>query len=632
MPTILDEVLHGDVQLKALPLQQLDELCAEIRAFLIEHVAKTGGHLSSNLGTVELTVALHRVFTTPVDEIVFDVGHQCYTHKILTGRADRFDTLRQEGGLSGFPCPTESCHDAFLSGHGNTALSAAIGIAQAKKLKKEPGKVIAVIGDGAFTGGMVYEGMNNIDTLDNLIVILNDNKMSISKNVGSVSRYLTNLRTSPSYHTAKHRTEDLLDRTPVVGKVIKDMLVYSKSALRRSIYNSTFFEEMGFQYIGPLDGHNLEDLISALSGANEYDSPLFYHVVTVKGKGFTPAEENPGAFHGVGAFDTGHLPDPDAQMNDSFSEVLGVTLTAAAESDPRICAVTAAMKYATGLHHFSKQYRSRFFDVGMAEQHAVTFAAGLAVAGLRPVVALYSTFFQRSYDQFIHDVHLQKADVLIAIDRAGLVPGDGETHQGIYDVAFFSQFDDVPLYAPCNYAELRHWLLFLLSPQSRGPRAIRYPKGVECEALAALGCSGREYDLVQTAAGARTAAVTYGALTSEMLTAGEQLAADGAPVDVYKLVRLNPLPDGLAEALAGYERVFVFEDSIQTGSLGAHLGLALLERGFTGRFRSRGLPTSSIDHAQVSQLRRLYGLDADSMKKMIEDDAKRGHETGSLPD
>ena len=625
MQNILDKIISGELQLKELSADRLERLCAEIRGFLIEHVSKTGGHLSSNLGTVELTVALHRVFTTPQDAIVFDVGHQCYTHKILTGRAPRFDSLRRAGGLSGFPNREESPHDAFIAGHGNTALSAAIGIARAKKLNGEPGTVIAVVGDGAFTGGMVYEGMNNIDTLDNLVVVLNDNKMSISKNVGSVSRYLTSLRTSPSYHTAKHRTEDILDKTPVVGRYIKEALVYSKSVLRRSIYNSTFFEEMGFQYIGPLDGHNLEDLIAAFASAKEYDSPLFLHVETVKGKGFTPAEQNPAAFHGVGAFDTRNLPDPDGPMSDSFSEVMGSALADFADGDDRVCAVTAAMKYATGLHHFSKKHRDHFFDVGMAEQHAVTFAAGLAVEGMRPLVALYSTFFQRSYDQFIHDVNLQDADVLFAIDRAGLVPGDGETHQGIYDVAFFSQFETVPLYAPCNYAELRFWLLQLLGPQGRGPRAIRYPKGPECPELAALGCSGEPFDCVlHGAAGARVALVSYGLLTREALAAGRALAEAGVPVDVYKVTRLNPLPEKLVPALCAYDRVYAVEDAIASGSLGAHLGLALQRQDYAGRYRNRGLPAGRVDHAEVPQLQKMYGLDRDGIIKWIRDDGERG--------
>ena len=312
-------------------------------------------------------------------------------------------------------------------------------------------------------------------------------------------------------------------------------------------------------------------------------------------------------------------------MNDSFSEAMGSTLADFADTDSRVCAVTAAMKYATGLHHFSKKHRDRFFDVGMAEQHAVTFAAGLAVEGMRPLVALYSTFFQRSYDQFIHDVNLQKADVLFAIDRAGLVPGDGETHQGIYDVAFFSQFEDVPLYAPCNYAELRFWLLRLLSPQCSGPRAIRYPKGAECRELAALGCSGEPFDCVlHSGAEAPVALVSYGLLTREALAAGRALAAEGLPVDVYKVTRLNPLPEKLVSLLCAYSRVYTAEDAIVSGSLGAHLGLALQRRDYAGRYRSRGLPAGHIDHAEVPQLQKMYGLDRDGIIKWIKDDGKRG--------
>ncbi|MEG1932829.1 MAG: 1-deoxy-D-xylulose-5-phosphate synthase N-terminal domain-containing protein, partial [Pygmaiobacter sp.] len=317
MSVLFETVINDKSQLKNLSSAQLQLLCDDIRDFLIEHVSKTGGHLSSNLCTVELTVALHRIFNTPQDKIVFDVGHQCYTHKILTGRSAMFDSLRQPGGLSGFPNPFESEHDCFISGHGNTAISAAIGIARAKKLKQEEGTVIAVVGDGAFTGGMVYEGINNIDKLDNLIVVLNDNKMSISKNVGAVSRYLTRLRTSPEYHSAKHQTEHLLDHLPFVGQQIKTVLVTSKTLLRRALYDSTFFEQMGFQYIGPLDGHNIDELCAAYSSAKEYKKPLFIHAVTVKGKGFTPAEENPGAFHGVSAFNIAQVPDPDDTISDS---------------------------------------------------------------------------------------------------------------------------------------------------------------------------------------------------------------------------------------------------------------------------------------------------------------------------
>lgn len=616
MSGLLNTIVKDKSELKQLSIAQSTELCAEIRRFLIEHVSKTGGHLSSNLCMVELTVALHRVFNTPQDNIVFDVGHQCYTHKILTGRADRFETLRQLGGLSGFPNPEESEHDSFIAGHGNTAISAAIGIARAKKLKHEAGTVIAVVGDGAFTGGMVYEGINNIDKLDNLVVILNDNKMSISKNVGAVSRYFTRLRTSKEYHSAKHRTENMLDHIPLVGQGIKSAIVASKTMLRRTIYNSTFFEEMGFQYIGPIDGHDLEELSAALESAREYKKPLFLHAVTVKGKGFTPAEQNPGAFHGVSAFDTAQVPDPDDTITDSFSEAFGKKVTELAAKDSSICAITAAMKYATGLHHFKKAYRERFFDVGMAEQHSVTFAAGLASKGMHPVVALYSTFLQRSFDQLIHDVNLQNSNLLIAIDRAGLVPGDGETHQGIYDVAFFSELDRFPLYAPLNYAELDYWLELLLNTKE-GPAAIRYPKGAENASLSAFGCDGSLYRRLFGSGTAEIALVTYGAMTAQALKAVEQCQNEGKAVDLYNVVQLAPLPKTLVEELGRYSKVFLAEDSIAHGSVGTHLGDQLLAKEYAGSYRHRGLPTTGIDHASVPELQKAYGLSAEELVDFI---------------
>lgn len=616
MSGLLNTIVKDKSQLKQLSEAQLTELCAEIRRFLIEHVSKTGGHLSSNLCMVELTVALHRVFNTPQDNIVFDVGHQCYTHKILTGRADRFETLRQLGGLSGFPNPTESEHDSFIAGHGNTAISAAIGIARAKKLKHEPGTVVAVVGDGAFTGGMVYEGINNIDKLDNLIVILNDNKMSISKNVGAVSRYFTRLRTSKEYHSAKHRTENMLDHLPIVGQGIKSAIVASKTMLRRTIYNSTFFEEMGFQYIGPLDGHDLEEVSAALESAKEYKKPLFLHAVTVKGKGFTPAEQNPGAFHGVSAFDTAQVPDPDDTITDSFSEAFGKKVTELAGNDTSICAITAAMKYATGLHHFKKAYRERFFDVGMAEQHSVTFAAGLAAKGMYPVVALYSTFLQRSFDQLIHDVNLQNSKLLIAIDRAGLVPGDGETHQGIYDVAFFSGLDRFPLYAPLNYAELDYWLEQLVEHKN-GPAAIRYPKGAEDASLSAFGCDKSLYRRLAGDGNAETALVTYGAVTAQALKAVQQCENNGQAIDLYNLVQLAPIPAELVKALRRYPKVVLAEDAIAHGSVGTHLGDELLAAGYHGIYRHRGLPTTGIDHASVPELQKVYGLAAAELADFI---------------
>lgn len=629
MSDLLNRIGKDKKQLKTLSFQQMDILCDEIRTFLIDHVSKTGGHLSSNLCTVELSVALHRVFETPKDKFVFDVGHQCYTHKILTGRAPLFDTLRQPEGLSGFPNPFESEHDAFIAGHGNTAISAAIGIARAKKLKGEPGTVVAVVGDGAFTGGMVYEGINNIDKLDNLIVVLNDNKMSISKNVGAVSRYFTRLRTSPEYHSVKHRTENVLNHIPFIGGGIKAVMVDCKSVVRRALYNSTFFEDMGFQYIGPVDGHNLPELCAAFTSAKEYGKPLFIHAVTVKGKGFVPAEENPGAFHGVSAFDTDKIPDPDETISDSFSEEFGKELTRLAADDDKVCAITAAMKYATGLHYFKKAYPERFFDVGMAEQHAVTFAAGLASAGLHPVVALYSTFLQRSFDQIIHDVHLQNSKVLFCIDRAGLVPGDGETHQGVYDVAFFSQFEDMPVIMPINYAEQKYWLEKLLKEQ-QGPSAMRYIKGAESERLAVLGCDGYKWRRLSGSKDAKACLITYGGLTEQALLAMEQVK--NFDVALYSLTCLAPLPADFVAAVKKHRQIFLAEDSIEHGSVGTHLGDALLKSGWQGRYYHRGVPAGNIDHASVSQLRKQHGLDKDSLATFIKEgiNETEHHSSGSI--
>lgn len=608
------EYVDSPQDVKKLTPSQLRELCAEIRQFLVEKVSVTGGHLSSNLGTVELTVALHRVFDSPQDVIVFDVGHQCYTHKILTGRKGDFDVMRRESGLSGFPCPEESIHDRMIEGHGNTALSQAVGLAQAKKLRGEPGRVIAVIGDGAFTGGMVYEGINNINDLDNLIVVLNDNKMSISKNVGAISRYFTRLRTDVGYNRAKRSIQYFLGKLPLLGKPVAAAIVWGKGLVRRWVYRSTWFEDMGFVYYGPLDGHDLELLCEAFTSQKETDKPLFYHIVTVKGKGFEPAEANPGAFHGVPSFDVNKVPelDPDVNPGDSFSDEFGRALCEEAAKDERICAITAAMKYGTGLHYMRRAFPQRTFDVGMAEQHAVTYAAGLAVGGMRPVVAIYSTFLQRAYDQIIHDVLLNGADVLLAIDRAGLVPGDGATHQGIYDVSFLSQMEGMRVVSPANYAELRHWLGVLLR-EAAGPRALRYSRGAPAAALEELGCSGKEYDVLGS--GGKIALVTYGTLTEECLKA-QQLCKEVA--DVFKLTVVHPLPQGLAERLAGYETVLVAEECVSSGSVGQRLYCSLGAAGFTGRFIHRTVG-NVLDHATVPQLRVQQGLDAQSLIKALQE-------------
>lgn len=612
--TPLLDLIHSPADLKALPADQMPALCAEIREFLIDSVSRTGGHLSSNLGTIELTVALHRALNSPTDQLVFDVGHQCYTHKLLTGRREGFAKLRQLDGLSGFPNPSESEHDAFVAGHGNTSLSVAIGIAQAKKLRGEPGKVVAIVGDGAFTGGMVYEGMNNIGVLNNLIVLLNDNKMSISKNVGSVARYLTVLRTSPQYFRAKASLESVLGAIPLVGQGIVRLLQSIKQALRRQIYHSTMFEEMGFQYVGPVDGHDVRALEELFTNLRHQTAPLFIHAVTVKGKGFTPAEKNPGEFHGVSAFDVEQAKtDPDLAPPASFSTEFGSCLVELADRHPELCAITAAMKYGTGLQFFYRKYPKRFFDVGMAEQHAVTFAAGLASAGMLPVVGIYSTFLQRAYDQLLHDVKLMQLNVILAVDRAGLVPGDGETHQGIYDPAFLSQAG-VYLVSPCNYAELRYWLEQLVcSFAGRGPRAIRYPRGGERPALAALGCSRQPYTWAARQPGAKTALVSYGSETEDALDAAALLAARGTPADVCRLVQIHPLPDGLCEALQAYDTILFAEECIRCGGIGEQLADALLAAGWQGRYLHACVPDTPLPHADVASMKRVLGLNAEGL-------------------
>jgi len=613
---LLEQVASPD-DVKKIPENQLEELCAEIRAFLIESVSHTGGHLSSNLGTIELTVALHRVLHTPQDKILFDVGHQCYTHKILTGRWKQFGTLRTIDGISGFPSPKESEHDAFIAGHGNTAISTAIGMARAKKLKGEPGKVVAIVGDGAFTGGMVYEGMNNIDTLNNLVVILNDNKMSISKNVGNMARYLTALRTNPRYFKAKEDVEGFLDSVPLVGQPIKRGVQETKQLLRRYIYNSTMFEEMGFQYVGPLDGHDVLGLASTFSNLQKQTAPLFIHVVTVKGKGFKPAEENPGEFHGVSAFDPEHVLDPDIAPSASFSTEFGQKLVELGKTHENLCAITAAMKYGTGLQFFYREFPKRFFDVGMAEQHAVTFAAGLASQGMLPVVGIYSTFLQRSYDQLIHDVKLMELPVILAVDRAGLVPGDGETHQGIHDVPFLSEIG-IPTVCPCNYAELRYWLQKLVEDWS-GPRAIRYARGAEPAALAELGCTGQEFDRLLQQKGAQVALVSYGTLTEEVLKAEKILEQKGIACDVYKLTKLYPLPEGFANELAAHSCILFAEDSIRRGGVGSYLAEDLLEIGWQGKYLYRAVNRNCLPHGTVPQLRQVLGLTGEQLAEAVEE-------------
>ena len=614
--TPLLDAIRGPEDLKRLTEKQVVQLCGEIRSFLVDSVLHTGGHLASNLGTVELTVALHRVLNSPQDKIVFDVGHQCYTHKLLTGRKAGFARLRQRDGISGFPNPRESSHDAFVAGHGNTALSLAIGMAWAKKLKNEPGWVVAIIGDGAFTGGMIYEGMNNIASLNNLMVILNDNGMSISKNVGAMARYLTHLRASPEYFRANQHLSGVLSRVPLIGEPVHRFLSRAKTIVRRTMYDSTMFENMGFQYLGPLDGHKVLELEQTLRNITVRSGPLFLHVVTTKGKGYPPAEQNPGEFHGVSAGSQGYVPDPEVAAPASFSTVFGKALCEAASADKKICAITAAMKYGTGLQFFGHAYRDRFFDVGMAEQHAVTFAAGLASQGMTPVAAIYSTFLQRAYDQILHDVCLLRVKVIFAIDRAGLVPADGETHQGIYDPAFLSEAG-IPIYSPSNYAELCYWLVQLVGPRYTGPQALRYPRGGESAALARYGCTGRAFDFLTGQPEADTVLVSYGSEVEDVLAAGAALEAQGIPCRACKLVKIFPFTDEFLHAIERFDTILFAEECVCAGGIGQQLVARLTEDGWRGTFIHRAVDNTKLTHATVPELKELQGLDAASLVQAV---------------
>lgn len=602
-----------------LSAEQLPILCEEVRQFLIENVSKTGGHLSANLGTVEAITAMHYVFPTPLNQFVFDVGHQCYTHKIYTGRKAGFEKLRKKDGLSGFPSPNESIHDAFISGHGSTSISVAIGIATAKKLKGEPGKVIAMVGDGAFTGGMVYEGLNNVDKkLDNLIVILNDNKMSISKNVGSMSTYLAKLRTSEDYLNAKRNVNDILDKVPYIGKPISNTITHSKTAIRRTLYQNkgTFFEDLGFLYHKVADGNDIGQVLHAMRYAKNAEGPVFIHMVTVKGKGFTPAEENPGAFHGVGSFNADKVSDPDVAPSDSFSTVFGRNLSDMAVSNRKLCAITAAMKYGTGLQFFYKEHRRRFFDVGMAEEHAVSFAAALAKNGMMPVVCLYSTFMQRAMDQFIHDTALLDLNVMFAIDRAGLVPGDGETHQGIHDISIFTNYDKVPVVCPSNYDELKYWQQYLIE-KVKGPKVIRYPRGGQDAYIENYKCTGNFYDLI--GGSKQYIIVCYGRQFVEALKAKDMLMQEGIEVSILKLNVVNPIEAEIPQFLKEYKNVYSFEEHVKTGSVSARLGLCLLENKFENNYYYKCVDNHTVYHANVPQLQQICGIDAEAIVRKIKE-------------
>ena len=607
------EHIHSPKDIKKMNTKELTDLCGQLRQKMVDTVSRTGGHLASNLGTVELTVAMHRVFTTPADAIVWDVGHQCYAHKLLTDRYARFDTLRQQGGVSGFPNPAESVHDAFVAGHSSTSISVANGIAKAKALTGDKSYTIAVIGDGALTGGLAYEGLSNAGrSEDRLIVVLNDNKMSISKNVGFVARYLSHLSSREKYVRSKQKINKIFSRIPLIGHPLNRLMHRTKRKVKRSVLSGTsFFENMGFHYMGPVDGHNLDDLIEAFRAAKRVGKPVVLHVNTIKGKGMPYAEEKPDTYHGISRFD----PDTGVPIGggESFSSRFGQALCGLAEKDSRIVAVTAAMIKGTCLEEFAEKYPNRLFDTGIAEEHAVTFSAGMARGGLLPVFAVYSTFLQRSYDQLINDTALMNNHVVLAIDRAGVVPDDGETHQGIYDVAMLATIPNVTMYAPSNFKELEMHLHKAIY-DTDGIAAVRYPKGGEDAQLTDYQPVDQPYVLDED--GKELLLITYGRTFGEVLALCHRYRSEGKSVSVLKLNRILPVADEIVTLAMQYKCVLVLEET--RGGVGDLLGNRLMQTGFGGKYAVRSIQ-ETLGACTTAQGLHRVGLDADGIDKFVKE-------------
>ena len=618
---MLLETIHSPADVKALDKAQLPQLCQELREFLIENVSRTGGHLASNLGTVELTVAIHRVFDTASDRLVFDVGHQCYVHKALTGRQEQFSTLRQLDGLSGFPKPYESEHDAFIAGHASNSVSVALGIARARTLQNKDYSVLALIGDGALTGGLAYEGLNNAGASgEPLIVILNDNGMSINPNVGAMPTHLSRLRSKPAYYHFKKWYRGLFGKRPMENSLYR-FNHRVKTALKKALWpGSTLFEDMGFTYLGPIDGHDLPRLCDMLQWAKEQNGPVLVHVHTVKGKGYSFAEQNPGKFHGISPFDpeTGLVKKSGGE---SFSSVFGKALTDCAARDPRVCAITAAMADGTGLSGFAREFPERFFDVAIAEGHGVSMAAGLASQGMIPVFAVYSTFLQRGYDQLIHDVALERLHVVFGVDRAGLVGPDGETHHGCFDPLFLCTIPSFTVLCPSNFAELRSMLkraVFELD----GPVAVRYPRGGE----GAFREDRSAEPVARLRQGSDVTLLSYGVLVNHLLEAAERLAEKGIRAEVLKLNQISPLDHGtVCEALGGRKTLLVLEDSFGAGCVGQRVAAILAEHGQAPeQLILKNLGKTFAPEGSVAELEHRFGLDAAGVAAAAEEAVKHG--------
>ncbi|GAB6117649.1 1-deoxy-D-xylulose-5-phosphate synthase [Thermoanaerobacter brockii subsp. lactiethylicus] len=610
------EQIDSPYDLKKLDKKDFPLICEEIRQFLIEKVSKTGGHLASNLGIVELTIALHYVFNSPVDKIIWDVGHQCYVHKMLTGRKDQFDTLRKFNGLSGYTKRTESVHDIFGAGHSSTSISAALGIAKARDLKGEKYSVVAVIGDGALTGGMAFEALNNAGrSKTDLIVVLNHNEMSISENVGSLSLYLSKLRTDPTYNKLKQEVDNLLNIVPPIGKSLHKYIERIKDSVKQLVVPGMFFEEMGFTYLGPIDGHDVGSLIEVLERAKKIKGPILVHVITKKGKGYKFAEKFPDKFHSAAPFDiqTGKFVN---EGQATYSDVFGKTLTEMALKDDKIVAITAAMPEGTGLIHFAKLIPERFFDVGIAEQHATTFAAGMAVQGYKPYFAVYSTFLQRAYDQLIHDVCIQKLPVVFAIDRAGIVGEDGETHQGVFDLSYLRPIPNITIMSPKDANELVE--MVKLSRNLEFPVAIRYPRGKAGEFDITRECSIEFGKAELVTEGKEIAIFALGRMVGKVLEAKEILKVSDLQPFIVNLRFVKPLDEELILDISNKVKFIVtVEDNVIAGGVGSAILELLNSNGIYKPVLRLGFPDKFIEHGDVENLFKKYNLDAESIANTI---------------
>ena len=609
------EQIKGPENLKNMSPEELCVLAGEIRTFLIEKISHTGGHLASNLGVVELTIALLRTFDLPKDKIIWDVGHQSYTHKILSGRMQEFDELRQYGGLSGFPKRKESPYDAFDTGHSSTSISAGLGIAQGRDILGEDYKVVSVIGDGALTGGMAYEALNNAARMKkNFIIVLNDNKMSISENVGGMSRYLGGLRTGNGYNDLKKNVADTLERIPVVGERMIDRIKRTKNSIKQLFIPGMLFENMGITYLGPVDGHNIQALCKVFKEAQKLDHAVLVHVLTKKGKGYEPAEKNPAAFHGVSPFDikTGR---PVAEKKyPTYTDVFSKKLCQLGETHPELVAVTAAMPDGTGVAAFGKRFPDRFFDVGIAEAHAVTSAAGMAAAGLRPVVAVYSSFLQRGYDQILHDVCIQNLPVIFAVDRAGLV--GSETHQGIFDYSYLTSIPNMSVAAPKNLWELRAMLDFAMD--YKAPFAIRYPRGTAYRGLKefmqpiSYGKGEMLYEEEDIAL------LAVGSMVSTGEHVREKLKEESYSCTLANARFVKPFDKELVERLAKNHRLIVtMEENVLQGGFGLPVTAYIHEHHPQVKVLNIALPDAYVEHGNVSVLREGLGIDSDSIIRKL---------------